>query len=351
MSNLDIPKTQRALVCDETGGPLEVRQIPVPEPSADELLVKILFSGVCHSDLHIWLGDLPVKLPAGIVGGHEGVGIVVKKGENVKNFKIGDKAGIKWINGSCLSCDQCKLGFDQSCIATLTSGGSRNGTFQEYALVKATEAPHIPENVDLAKIAPVLCAGVTVYRALKESNVKAGQIVAITGAGGGLGSMAIQYAKAMGMRVLALDIGREKEKHCKELGAEFFVDPLAEANVVEKVLTLTKGGPHAVVHVATSDKPIEQAIKYIRTRGTIVLVSLPKDAKLIADVFSIVIRIITIKGTFVGSRVDADEALEFFARGLIDIPIEIFALKDIPKVYDRMQKGEIRGRVVVDLSK
>uniref|UniRef100_A0AC34GXS2 Enoyl reductase (ER) domain-containing protein n=1 Tax=Panagrolaimus sp. ES5 TaxID=591445 RepID=A0AC34GXS2_9BILA len=347
----DIPKTQKALIFDKTGGPLEIRQIPVPEPGPDEILVKILFSGVCHSDLHIWLGELPLPLPTPMVGGHEGAGIVAKIGANVKNFNVGDKAGIKWINGSCLSCDQCKLGFDQSCIATLFSGGSRHGTFQEYALVKASEAPHIPDNVDLDKIAPVLCAGVTVYRALKESNVKAGQIVAITGAGGGLGSMAIQYAKAMGMRVLALDIGAEKEKHCKKLGAEFFVDPTVETDIVEKIVTLTKGGVHGVVHVATSDKPIEAAIKYVRIRGTIVLVSLPKDAKLVADVFTIVARAITIKGTLVGSRVDTDEAIEFFARGLVDIPIEIHSLKDVPEIYDRMQKGEIRGRVVVDLSK
>jgi propanol-preferring alcohol dehydrogenase len=350
MSDLRIPKSQKALIFDKTAGPLEVREIPVPEPGPDELLVKILFSGVCHSDLHIWLGDFPVPMPVPSVGGHEGVGIVVKAGANVTNFKVGEKAGIKWINGACLSCDQCKLGFDQSCTSTLTSGGSRHGTFQEYALVKATESPHIPDNVDLAKISPILCAGVTVYRALKESNVKAGQIVAITGAGGGLGSLAIQYAKAMGLRVLAIDMA-EKEEHCKKLGAEFFVDASVDKDIVEKIVTFTKGGPHGVVHVATSDKPIAQAIQYVRTRGTVVLVSLPKDGKLIADVFWIVFKTITIKGSLIGSRVDTDEAIDFFARGLINVPIEIVSLKDVPNVYDRMQKGQIKGRVVVDLSK
>uniref|UniRef100_A0AC35FDP7 Enoyl reductase (ER) domain-containing protein n=1 Tax=Panagrolaimus sp. PS1159 TaxID=55785 RepID=A0AC35FDP7_9BILA len=352
MPELNIPKTQRALICDEVGSPLKVREIPVPEPGPDELLVKIHFSGVCHSDMHIWLGEVPIKFPSPpAVGGHEGSGVVVKVGENVTNFKVGDRAGVKWINGTCLNCDKCKLGFEESCATTLTTGGSRNGTFQEYALIKASEAPHIPDNVDMAKVAPVLCAGLTVYRALKDANVRAGQIVAITGAGGGLGSMAIQYAKAMGMRVLALDIGPEKEKHCKKLGAEFFVDPTVEANVVEKVLTITKGGPHGVVHIATSEKPLEDAFKYVRTRGTIVIVSLPKDATLVTDIFSLVLRVITIKGSYVGSRADMDEAIDFFARGLIDIPIEIYALEDIPKVYDRLHKGDIRGRVVIDLSK
>ena len=193
--------------------------------------------------------------------------------------------------------------------------------------------------------------GVTAYGALKKSNVKPGQFVAITGAGGGLGSFAIQYAKAMGMRVIALDIGSEKGKHCRQLGAEFFVDPSVEPDVVGTIRKLTNGGPHGVTHFATSEKPLEQAIHYVRTRGTVVAVSLPKDAKLNANVFWVVYRAITIKGSFIGTRKDTDEAIDFFARGLIDVPVEIVTLADLEKVYNLMINGQIKGRYVLDLTK
>ena len=153
----------------------------------------------------------------------------------------------------------------------------------------------------------------------------------------------------MGMRVLAIDVGEAKEKHCRSLGAEFFVDAVATPNVVETITKLTNGGPHGVINVATAEKPIEQAVEYVRTRGTVVLVSLPKDAKLKADVFWTVFRAVTIKGSYVGNRQDADEALDFMTRNSIKIPVEIVKLEDVKSVYDRMLKGTITSRAVIDL--
>jgi propanol-preferring alcohol dehydrogenase len=347
----EIPKMQKAAVFDEVGGPINIKEIPVPECGPDDILVKIKYSGVCHTDLHVWLGDFPVETKGPLVGGHEGAGVVVKAGSNVTNFKVGDYAGIKWINSTCLACEQCKRGFETTCSKAVNSGLGVNGTFQQYCIGKATEAASLPKDIDLAKAAPILCAGVTVYKALRESNVYSGQIVAITGAGGGLGSLAIQYAKAMGLRVLAIDMA-EKEEHCKKLGAEFFVDPIkAGDNLVKIIQDLTNGGPHAVINIATSDKPIAQACEYVRTKGTVVLVSLPKDGKVNADVFWMVFRALTVKGSYVGSRQDADEAIDFLKRGLIDFPYEILPLESLPSVYDRMRKGTISGRVVLDLWK
>ncbi|KAI6213089.1 hypothetical protein M3Y94_00108500 [Aphelenchoides besseyi] len=344
----EIPKTQKAAVFTEHGGEIKIQEIPVPEIGVDDVLVKVLYSGVCGTDLHVWRGDLPVKgkdFP--IVGGHEGIGIVVKVGQNVTNFKVGDRAGIKWINSSCLSCSECIHSYEQNCPNAMLSGLTRDGSFQQYAVVCGNIAAKIPEDADLKGCAPVLCAGVTAYKALLEANIKAGEIIAIVGAGGGLGTMAIQYARAMGYRPLAID-GSSKEKLCKEMGAEWFIDHKTE-NLVSEIRKLTKGGPHAVMCLAPIEKAMNQACEYVRTRGTVVLVALPKDARVSIDVFSTVFRAITVKGSYVGNREDTVEAIEFFSRGLIKIPVEIQPLSQLPNVFDRMHKGEINGRIVLDL--
>uniref|UniRef100_A0A7E4VP40 alcohol dehydrogenase n=1 Tax=Panagrellus redivivus TaxID=6233 RepID=A0A7E4VP40_PANRE len=348
VGSLEIPKTQKALVYHQVNGPLVIEEVPVPEPEFDDLLVKVLYSGVCHSDVHIWMNELPLATPVPQIGGHEGAGIVVKVGKHVKGFAVGDRAGIKWINGSCLICEHCKSGTDNLCVAPLNSGFTRNGTFQQYALVKASEAAKIPDGVDLAQAAPILCAGITAYHGLTEANLKPGQTVAITGAGGGLGSFAVQYAKAMGYRILAID-ATAKEDHCRSLGADLFVDPFTSKDIVQEIQALTNGGPHAVLNLAPVERAIKASVQYVRTKGTVVLVSLPKDAKLEADIFWTVFKAITIKGSFVGSRQDADEALDFVRRGLVKIPLEVITLEDVPKAFERLEKGLVNGRIVVDL--
>ncbi|CAD5224021.1 unnamed protein product [Bursaphelenchus okinawaensis] len=351
MTTYEIPKMQKAAVFDEHNGKLDIRDIPVPELGPDDILVKITYSGVCHTDLHVWLGDFPLqtKKPP-LVGGHEGAGIVVKLGSNVSNFKLGDRAGVKWINSSCLCCEQCKMGHEPNCEKLVLSGFHRDGSFQQYAAVKGTEAAPIPDNVDMALVAPILCAGLTAYKALKESNVKPGETVVITGAGGGLGTLAIQYAKAMGMRVLAIENGA-KEDHCRAMGADMFLDPYKTSDVPAAVQLLTEGGPHGMCNFAPTTRTIEDAIKYIRSHGTVVMVALPRDSKVTFESFFAIIRTITIKGSHVGTRKDMDEALQFFARGQVRIPCEVVPLKDLPKVYERMQNNQINGRVVLDLWK
>merc|ERR1712072_1025007 len=199
-----IPEKQWAQVIEKTGGPVEYKEIPVQKPGPDEVLVNIKYSGVCHTDLHALKGDwpLPTKLP--LVGGHEGV---------------------KWINGSCLVCDFCQQSDEPLCPKALLSGYTVDGSFQQYAIAKAAHVARLDKDTPLDAVAPVLCAGITVYKGLKESGASPGQSVAIVGAGGGLGSLAQQYAKAMGLRVIAIDTGDEKKKMCLEqLGASAFVD-------------------------------------------------------------------------------------------------------------------------------
>ncbi|KAK9476498.1 chaperonin 10-like protein [Lipomyces japonicus] len=346
-----LPKTQKAQVFEKTGGPLIYKDIPVPTPGPDEILINVKYSGVCHTDLHAWKGDWPLATKLPLVGGHEGAGVVVATGDTVTNFKVGDYAGIKWLNGSCLSCEFCVNGFEPNCPDALLSGYLVDGSFQQYAVAKAIHAAPIPQGTDLAKVAPILCAGITVYKALKESNAKPGNWVAITGAGGGLGTLAIQYAKAMGFRVLGVDTGDVKAELVKTLGAEAFVDFAKTKDIVADIVALTNGGPHAVVNVAVAEKPLELSTRYVRPRGTVVIVGLPADAYVKSEVFSTVVKSISIKGSYVGNRADTDEAIDFFTRGLVESPIKIVGLSELPKVFELMQKGEIAGRYVLDTEK
>ena len=268
--------------------------------------------------------------------------------------QIGDHVGIKWLNGSCLACDFCQQSDEPLCPKPRLSGYTVDGTFQQYAIGKAAHVARIPKELPLDAVAPILCAGITVYKGLKESGAKAGQWVAIVGAGGGLGSLALQYARAMGLRTIAIDTGDEKRDMCTQtLGAETFVDFAKSSNVVKDVQAATPDGlgPHAVLLVAVNEKPFQQAAEYVRPRGSVVCIGLPAGAYLRAPVFESVIKMITIKGSYVGNRKDSAEAIDFYARGLIKAPYKVVGLSELKNVYDKMRKGEIAGRYVLDTSK
>ncbi|KAK3721366.1 alcohol dehydrogenase [Vermiconidia calcicola] len=350
----EVPKKQMAMVIQKTGGPVEYKEIDVPTPGANEVLINIKYSGVCHTDLHAVNGDwpLPTKLP--LVGGHEGAGVVVAKGDLVQDIQIGEHAGVKWINGSCLACDFCQQSDEPLCPKATLSGYTVDGTFQQYCVANAAHVARLHKDIPLDAVAPVLCAGITVYKGLKESGARPGQTVAIVGAGGGLGSLAQQYAKAMGLRTIAIDAGDEKKKMCLEqLGSYAFIDFTKSENVAKDVQAATEDGlgPHAVILVATAEKPFQQAAEYVRPRGTVVFIGLPAGAYVRAPVFESVVKMITIRASYVGNRKDTSEALDFYRRGVIKCPFKTIGLSELQSVYDLMHKGEIAGRYVVDTSK
>lgn len=356
MTKFDIPSEQWAQVVEKSGGPVSYKKIPVPKPGPDEVLVNVKYSGVCHTDLHAMMGDwpLPTKMP--LVGGHEGAGVVVAKGELVSDLELGDNAGIKWLNGSCLACSFCMQADEPLCPKALLSGYTVDGTFQQYAVAKAAHVARIPKDCDLEAVAPVLCAGITVYKGLKESGARPGQHVAIVGAGGGLGSMAIQYARAMGLHVVAIDGGAEKGKSCKDLGASAYVDYTTSVGDdfvqdVRKAAAPDGLGPHAVLLLAVAEKPFQQATQYVRSRGSVVCIGMPAGAHLSAPVFDTVVRMLTIKGSYVGNRQDTQEALDFYRRGLVKVPCKTVGLSELQDVYKLMQEGKIVGRYVVDTSR
>jgi len=353
MSSPQIPEKQWAQVLYKNGGKVKYEQIPVAKPGPDEVLINIKYSGVCHTDLHAVNGDWPLDTKLPLVGGHEGAGVVVARGSLVEDVEIGDHVGIKWINGSCLACSFCQQADEPLCPKVLLSGYTVDGSFQQYAIGKAAHVARIPKDVPLDAIAPILCAGITVYKGLKESGARPGQTVAIVGAGGGLGSFACQYAKAMGLRIIAIDGGSEKSASTKALGAEAYIDFLTSKNLVADVQAATEDGlgPHAVLLLAVSEKPFQQAAEYVRPRGTVVAIGLPAGAYLRAPVFESVVKMITIKGSYVGNRRDTAEAIDFYRRGLIQAPFKTVGLSELQSVYDLMHENKIVGRYVVDTSK
>ncbi|GMM29707.1 hypothetical protein DAMA08_024520 [Martiniozyma asiatica (nom. inval.)] len=342
----------QAIVYDSPDILLKPKEAPIPEPKQNEILVEIYYSGVCHSDLHIYLKDWPT-LKENVIGGHEGIGKVVAVGSNVTNFNLGDFAGIKWLNSACQTCEFCLSGKEISCKnGYVISGYTVNGTFAQYTAVDCAHAVKIPQSLDtkeLAGLAPILCAGVTVYKALKLSNLKPGEWVAIPGAGGGLGTYAIQYAKAMGLRVIAID-ALEKKELCQELGAEKFIDfKTPSSELIDDIIKLTDGGAHGVLNVSVSKIAAELSIKYVRYWGVVVLVGIPFDGKWNTDMTDIVMKCIRIVGSSVGNRIDIEEAIDFYCRGLISSKTSIIKLDSISDVFDQMQKGTLQGRCVIDV--
>ncbi|KKK15284.1 hypothetical protein AOCH_004258 [Aspergillus ochraceoroseus] len=347
---VDIPLMQWAQSYEDTGSALEYKAIPVPEIAPHEVLVQIKFSGVCHTDLHAWKGDWPIKTKKNLVGGHEGAGVVVKRGSKVTSVSIGDRVGVQWMNSTCGECEFCCNGDGPLCLTAKCSGYHVDGTFQQFCVCKAANVVRIPDDIPLEVAAPILCAGVTVYKALKELRLKPGQIVAIAGAGGGSGSLACQYAKALGYRVLALSAGPiKKAMLTEELQVDFFVDYAISEDLVLEVQQLTAGGPHASLVVASVEAPLNQAIQYVRSGGTVVAIGLPKGALIKADVISTAMRKITIKGAYVGTAAETEEALEVYAQKRFDVKYRVCALKELPTVFESMEQGNITGRVVLEM--
>ncbi len=339
-------KTMKAAVVRELGGPLSIEEIAIPEPGPGEVLVKIRASGVCHTDLHAAKGDWPVKPAPPFVPGHEGAGIVAAVGAGVKNVKEGDAVGIAWLHDACGSCEHCITGWETLCASQRCSGYSVNGSFAEYALGSAAYVARLPDRVDFALIAPILCAGVTTYKGIKETEARPGEWIAISGIGG-LGHVAVQYARAMGLKVAALDIGDEKLALARRLGAELAVDA-SQPDAVEKVLAATSGGAHGVLVTAVSRSAFTQAIQLVRRKGTVSLVGLP-PGDFATPIFDVVLKRLTIRGSIVGTRKDLAEAVEFAADGKVKAHIHKARLQDINTVFANLEAGRVDGRIVLDM--
>src|SRR6266704_436702 len=338
-------KTMKAAVVHQFGKPLVIEDVPVPVPGAGEILVKVMACGVCHTDLHAAEGDWPVKPSLPFIPGHEVAGVVAALGPGVTDFKPGDPVGVAWLHDACMRCEYCETGWETVCEHQHNTGYSCDGGFAEYVIAAAPFAARLPAGVDFAQMAPILCAGVTTYKGLKETEARPGEWVLISGVGG-LGHVAIQYAKAMGLKVAAVDIAEDKLKLASENGADLAVNALA-TDAVDKVLAATGGGAHGVLVTAVSTAAFAQALKMVRRKGTVSLVGLP-PGEFPTPIFDVVLKRITVRGSIVGTRRDLDEAIAFAADGKVKAEVTKVPLAQINAIFDRLKSGKVDGRMVLD---
>jgi len=340
-------KTMKAAVVREFKQPLVIEELPVPSPQPGQILVKIAAAGVCHTDLHAADGDWPVKPKPPFIPGHEGVGHVAAVGAGVSHVKEGDRVGVPWLYTACGHCRHCLGGWETLCESQQNTGYSVNGGFAEYVLADPSYVGHLPGKVPFVEIAPILCAGVTVYKGLKVTDTRPGDWVVVSGIGG-LGHMAVQYAKAMGLNVVAVDVDDAKLELARKLGASLGVnarkaDPMA---FVKKEV----GGAQGVLVTAVSPKAFEQAMGMVGRGGTVSLVGLPPgDFPL--SIFNTVLNGITVRGSIVGTRLDLQEALDFAGQGKVKATVAAERLESINDIFSRMRAGDIQGRIVIDFQK
>lgn len=347
-------KTMKAAVVKEFGKPLVIQEVPIPEPRDGEVLVKIEACGVCHTDLHAVDGDWPVKpnLKAlgsgGFIPGHEGVGFVVKVGKGVTHIKEGDAVGIPWLYSACGHCEHCMAGWETLCEKQDNGGYSVNGGFAEYAIADANYVGILQKDVNFLNIAPILCAGVTVYKGLKVTEARPGQWVAISGIGG-LGHLAVQYAKAMGLNVAAIDVSDDKLGLAKKYGAEVVANAktLGEQGTIKKIIEETNGGTHGVLVTAVHPIAFKQALGVVRRGGTVAMNGLP-PGEFPVNIFDMILNGVTIRGSIVGTRLDLQEAIRFAEEQKVHAHVAPAKLEDINDIFARMKQGKIDGRMVLD---
>jgi propanol-preferring alcohol dehydrogenase len=338
-------QTMKAAVVHAFREPLRIEEVPVPDVGAGQILVNIKASGVCHTDLHAADGDWPVKPALPFIPGHEGVGFVAAVGAGVKHLKEGDRVGVPWLYTACGHCEHCLGGWETLCHEQQNTGYSVNGGYAEYVLADPNYVGHLPKQVGFDEIAPILCAGVTVYKGIRVTDTRPGQWLAISGIGG-LGHVAVQYAIAMGLHVVAIDVSEEKLALARTLGAELAInasttDPAA---VIQKEI----GGAHGVLVTAVSRGAFAQALGMVRRGGTVALNGLP-PGEFPLPIFSTVLNGITVRGSIVGTRRDLQESLEFAAEGRVRAHIHRDRLENINAVLGALRAGTIDGRVVLEL--
>jgi propanol-preferring alcohol dehydrogenase len=337
--------TYRAAVVHRFREPLAIEQVPRPDLDPGQVRVKVEASGLCHTDIHAAHGDWPVKPTPPFIPGHEGVGTVTELGPGATEVAIGDRVAMPWLAYACGVCDYCVSGRETLCLEQRNMGYSIDGGFGEYATAFARYVVHVPDGIDPLDAAPLTCAGVTMYKAVKVAGTRSTDLVAIFGVGG-LGHLAIQYAAIAGGRVVAVDLYDEKLRLARELGAEFTVNA-AEEDPAEAIQRL--GGANQAFAIAASPKAFAQAYGSLRRGGTLVFVGLPADNGMQLPIFETVLGGITIVGSIVGTRTDLREVFALHAAGRTRLIREVRPLDAVNEAMADVEAGRVAARVVFEL--
>ena len=324
-----------AAVVEEFGKPVVLREWEMPNAGPGQIVLKTEACGVCHTDLHAAAGDWPVKPALPFIPGHEAVGVVTAVGAGINYLKEGDRVGVPWLYSACGHCEYCITGWETVCAEAQYGGYTKNGGFAEYLVADPKYVARIPKGLGAVEAAPLLCAGITTYKGIKQTEAKAGEWIAISGCGG-LGHLAVQYAKAMGLLVCAIDIDDAKLAHAKQLGADLVFNARS-SDPAAALKKETGGGAHGVLITAASLIAFRQGIGMTRKRGTCVLIGLPPGDVPVA-LFDVVANCITVRGSFVGNRQDMVEALAFAVEGKVKADIELQPLSAINEILKRLKQ-------------
>jgi propanol-preferring alcohol dehydrogenase len=333
----------KAAVVTDFHSPLEIQDLPIPEPGPGEVLVRIETSGLCHTDIHAAHGDWPVKPTPPFIPGHEGIGVIEKLGAGVSTRAVGDRVAIAWLGYACGECRYCIGGWETLCLKQENAGYSVNGTFAEYAIAPAAFATPVPDAISSRDGAPLTCAGVTTFKAIKVAGVVPGETVAIFGVGG-LGHLALQYARIAGGFVIGVDVEDTKLAMATELGADHVInsrttDPVAGIEAL--------GGADVAVALAASPQAFDQAYRSLRRGGRLVCVALPADnASLTLPIFDTVINGKTVIGSIVGTRNDLADVFALHAAGRTKVIAVDRKIDDVNQSIDDVLAGRIPARVV-----
>jgi alcohol dehydrogenase, propanol-preferring len=339
------PAAYRAAVVRAFKSPLSLEEVAAPELAWGQVRVKVEASGLCHTDIHAAHGDWPVKPSPPFIPGHEGVGIVQELGAGVSEVAVGDRVAMPWLGYACGVCNYCVSGWETLCESQQNMGYSIDGGFGEYASAFAHYVVKVPEGIDPFDAAPLTCAGVTTYKAVKVAGTRSSDLVAVFGVGG-LGHLAIQYAAIAGGRVIAVDLLDEKLELARQLGAEFTVNA-AKEDPVQAIKQL--GGADQAIALAVSPKAFEQAYGTLRRGGKLVFVALPADNHVTLPIFETVLQGITIVGSIVGTRTDLREVFELHAAGKTKVIREVRSLDQVNESIDDVEHGRVAARIVFSL--
>ncbi len=337
----------KAAVLHEFKTPLALEEVPRPEPAEDEVLIEVEVCGVCHSDLHVADGDWPqlasiVKKP--LILGHEIVGRVVARGSAVQNLQVGERVGVPWVQWTCGECEFCRDGHENLCVRQRITGVTTDGGYAEFAKAPASHVVKIPDTLPSEQAAPLLCAGVTVHRALKQARLRAGQRLAVFGVGG-LGHLAVQIGRAAGAEVTAIDVTEEKLSLAKSLGAAHTLSA-SHPDVVKQLRG--SGGVHVALVTSAAKSAYDMAFYCVRPTGTLLAVGLPAR-EISFPAILMAAGEIQIKASAVGTREDLREILAMGAAGTVHCQVSKRPLADTNQVLGQLSRGEISGRVVLRL--
>jgi D-arabinose 1-dehydrogenase-like Zn-dependent alcohol dehydrogenase len=336
--------TMRVVQVSRPNGPFEVVERQIPEPGAGSVRIQVHACGICHSDSLIKEGAYPgIQYPR--VAGHEVAGVIDSVGLGVAGLQPGQRVGVGWNGGYCGHCQHCRRGDLFACVTGQVTGITYDGGYAEYMIAPVSAVALMPAELPPVEAAPLMCAGLTTFNALRNSDARPGEVVAVLGLGG-LGHLAVQYAAKMGFHTVGIARGKDKEALARQLGASVYIDSQAQDPAAE---LLKMGGANVILATATSGEAMSLVQGGLAVNGSLLVVGAPPSMQV--SLLSLLGGRRSIKGWYSGTSIDSQDALAFSARSGVRSMNETFPLERASEAYDRMMSGKARFRVVLTIGR